>query len=85
MPQVRVASDDRELGSGIPKCPSAPDIAHHKLDLSSTGARLQHLSGDSRKSKGAAGQLLARAATLRSRTPSPRGGVSPTPICRVDG
>ena len=178
MPQVKVASDgggDLGGGSSIPKCPSAPDIAHHKLDVSSTGgggsARQQHLSGgggggggDSRNgdlleydlispsfsddnvmqirtklrdwadraiiacyyclaalslspcltrrpdrytnsdsvslfenvgsirsnrtrsrrsssrglSKGTAGQLLGRAATLKSRTPSPRGGVSPS-------
>ena len=51
VPQVRVASDGGgDLGgSSIPKCPSAPDIAHHKLDVSSTGAggstRQQHLSG----------------------------------------
>ena len=82
VPQVKVASDEADLGSGsgIPKCPSAPDIAHHKLDVSSTGgARVQHLSGGSSRglSKGAAGQLLGRAATLKSRTPSPRG-VSPT-------
>ena len=52
VPQVKVASDgggDLGGGSSIPKCPSAPDIAHHKLDVSSTGgggsARQQHLSG----------------------------------------
>ena len=52
VPQVKVASDgggDLGGGSSIPKCPSAPVIAHHKLDVSSTGgggsARQQHLSG----------------------------------------
>ena len=52
MPQVKVASSSEDLG-GLTKCPSAPDIAHHKLsDMSS---RQQHLSGgggsggDSRK------------------------------------
>ena len=47
VPQVKAGSDDQLGSSGIPKCPSAPDIAHHKLDVSSTGAgaRQIHLSG----------------------------------------
>ena len=77
MPQVKVASSSEDLG-GLTKCPSAPDIAHHKLDVSSTGARHPTSRPSSRGLSKGAGQLLGRAATLKSRTPSPRGGVSPT-------
>jgi hypothetical protein len=57
----------RHHHSGIPKCPSAPDIAHHKLDP----GVIIHVPKQSKLLS------LGRAATVSGegkRTPSPRGG-----------
>ncbi len=67
-------------GGGIPKCPSAPDIAHHKLDpgvimgMKGSKRHAQHPHQTHPHHQQQHQQLLGRAATVSGkRTPSPRG------------